>query len=159
MSFNLERHEVVALCQRTIETIEKVKRTSAEIVFHTSLNELVLKTDSTRLQQVLINLLVNATKFTPKGTIALLLDIDTEKQEAVFTVEDTGCGIPLDKQPAIFSRFEKLHEGIQGSGIGLSLCRFIVEHLKGKIWIDPKYTSGARFVFTHPLENDSHENE
>ena len=74
-------------------------------------------------------------------------------------VEDTGCGIPLDKQPAIFSRFEKLHEGIQGSGIGVSLCRFIVEHLKGKIWIDPKYTSGARFVFTHPLENDSHENE
>ncbi|WP_433913252.1 ATP-binding protein [Bacteroides faecis] len=48
---------------------------------------------------------------------------------------------------------------MQGSGIGLSLCRFIVEHLKGKIWIDPKYTSGARFVFTHPLENDSHENE
>ena len=158
MSFNLERHEVVALCQRTIETIEKVKRTSAEIVFHTSLNELVLKTDSTRLQQVLINLLINATKFTRRDHCPLL-DIDTEKQEAVFTVEDTGCGIPLDKQPAIFSRFEKLHEGIQGSGIGLSLCRFYCGTPERENLIDPKYTSGARFVFTHPLENDSHENE
>lgn len=154
MSFNLEKHEVVALCRSTIETVERVKRTSAEILFQTPLNELELYTDSIRLQQVLINLLINATKFTSSGTITLLLDVDTENQQAVFTIEDTGCGIPLNKQSAIFSRFEKLHEGIQGSGIGLALCRFIVEHLKGRIWIDPKYTSGARFVFTHPLNNN-----
>ncbi|MBD3590141.1 HAMP domain-containing sensor histidine kinase [Bacteroides sp. GM023] len=157
MSFKLEKHEVVALCRNTIETVERVKRTSAEILFQTPLNELELYTDSIRLQQVLINLLINATKFTSSGTITLLLDVDAENKQAVFTVEDTGCGIPLNKQLAIFSRFEKLHEGIQGSGIGLALCKFIVEHLKGRIWIDPKYTSGARFVFTHPLNNNEPE--
>lgn len=157
MSFKLEKHEVVALCRNTIETVERVKRTSAEILFQTPLNELELFTDSIRLQQVLINLLINATKFTSSGTITLLLDVDAENKQAVFTVEDTGCGIPLNKQSAIFSRFEKLHEGIQGSGIGLALCKFIVEHLKGRIWIDPKYTSGARFVFTHPLNNNEPE--
>lgn len=157
MSFKLEKHEVVGLCRSTIETVERVKRTSAEILFQTPLNELELYTDSIRLQQVLINLLINATKFTSSGTITLLLDVDAENKQAVFTVEDTGCGIPLNKQSAIFSRFEKLHEGIQGSGIGLALCRFIVEHLKGRIWIDPKYTSGARFVFTHPLNNNEPE--
>lgn len=157
MSFNLEKHEVVALCRSTIETVERVKRTSAEILFQTPLNELELYTDSIRLQQVLINLLINATKFTSSGTITLLLDVDAENKQAVFTIEDTGCGIPLNKQSAIFSRFEKLHEGIQGSGIGLALCQFIVEHLKGRIWIDPKYTSGARFVFTHPLNNNEPE--
>ena len=148
---------MVALCRSTIETVERVKRTSAEILFQTPLDELELYTDSIRLQQVLINLLINATKFTSNGTITLLLDVDTENKQAVFTVEDTGCGIPLSKQSTIFSRFEKLHEGIQGSGIGLALCQFIVEHLKGRIWIDPKYTSGARFVFTHPLNNNEPE--
>ena len=101
--------------------------------------------------------MINATKFTPSGTITLLLDVDAERKEAVFTVEDTGCGIPLDKQSSISSRFEKLHEGVQGSGIGLSLCEFIVGHLNGKIWIDSKYTSGARFIFTHPLYDNKPE--
>lgn len=77
--------------------------------------------------------------------------MDTERQEAVFTVEDTGCGIPLEKQPHIFGRFEKLHEGVQGAGLGLSICQLIVEHFGGKIWIDSTYTVGARFIFTHPF--------
>ena len=157
MSFTMEKCEVVALCRHVIETVERVKRTSAQLSFNTSLTVLELYTDSTRLQQVLINLLINATKFTPSGSITLILALDTEKNEAVFTVEDTGCGIPLDRQNAIFSRFEKLHEGIQGSGIGLSICQFIVEKLKGRIWIDSGYTAGARFIFTHPLDNNMHE--
>lgn len=157
MSFNLDKHDVVILCRNTIETVKKVKRTSAKTLFQTSLENLELYTDSIRLQQVLINLLINATKFTPNGTITLVLEVDSEKNEAVFAVEDTGCGIPLDKQSTIFSRFEKLHEGVQGSGIGLSICQFIVGRLKGKIWIDSTYTAGAKFVFTHPLENNKPE--
>lgn len=149
--YTCNTYNVVNICRMVVDTVDKVKQTSAAIQFSSSVDELSLYTDSGRLQQVLINLLINATKFTKQGNIILRLDVDTEKQEAVFTVEDTGCGIPLEKQPYIFGRFEKLHEGVQGAGLGLSICQLIVEHFGGKIWIDPTYTIGARFIFTHPL--------
>lgn len=148
--YSCKVYNVVNICRMVVDTVDKVKQTSAEIKFITSLNDLDLYTDNGRLQQVLINLLINATKFTKSGTITLYLSLD-EQNNAVFTVEDTGCGIPLEKQPHIFERFEKLHEGIQGSGLGLSICQLIVEHFGGRIWIDSSYTEGARFVFTHPL--------
>lgn len=151
MEFKDETCEIVSLCQNVIDTVENVKKTTAALQFKTSVDELMLYTDPSRLQQVLINLLVNATKFTEKGTITLILEVDEKQKLAKFTVEDTGCGIPLNKQPHIFKRFEKLHEGVQGAGLGLSICLLIIEHTGGKIWIDDKYTQGARFVFTHPL--------
>ena len=102
------------------------------------------------LQQVLINLLINATKFTSQGSIILELRKQSE-QELLFFVTDTGCGIPKEKQAAIFRRFEKLNENAQGSGLGLSICQLIIEHIGGKIWIDSDYTGGSRFFFTtHP---------
>ena len=67
------------------------------------------------------------------------------------SVTDTGCGIPKEKQATIFQRFEKLNENAQGSGLGLSICQLIIEHIGGKIWIDPNYTNGSRFCFTHPI--------
>ena len=69
----------------------------------------------------------------------------------IFSVTDTGCGIPKEKAEKVFERFEKLDEYVQGTGLGLSITRLIVEKLGGKIWIDTTYTQGARFVFTHPL--------
>lgn len=149
--YTCNTYNVVSICRMVVDTVEKVKQTSATVKFVPSVEELSLYTDSGRLQQVLINLLINATKFTKAGTITLYLTVDKENETAVFTVEDTGCGIPLEKQPRIFERFEKLHEGIQGSGLGLSICQLIVEHFGGKIWIDSSYTAGARFIFTHPL--------
>lgn len=149
--YTCKTYNAVNICRMVVDTVDKVKQTSAQLQFVTPLKDLDLYTDSGRLQQVLINLLINATKFTKEGTITLHLNIDAQNNEAVFTVEDTGCGIPLDKQPHIFGRFEKLHEGVQGSGLGLSICQLIVEHFGGRIWIDASYTQGARFIFTHPL--------
>lgn len=143
--------DVVALCRNVIKTVDNVKRSMAQINFETNLERLEIETDGARLQQVLINLLINATKFTPKGTITLRLELDKAASQVIFTVEDTGCGIPAEKQNSIFERFEKLHEGVQGTGLGLSICQLIVNHTGGRIWIDPNYTQGARFVFTHPL--------
>jgi signal transduction histidine kinase len=109
-----------------------------------------LRTDEARLQQVLINLLINATKFTTEGSITLTLEKESETI-ALFTVTDTGCGILREKQDQIFNRFEKLNEGAQGTGLGLSICQLIIEQIGGRIWIDPDYTEGARFRFTHPV--------
>ena len=75
----------------------------------------------------------------------------TSEDMVLFSVTDTGCGIPLEKQGQIFNRFEKLNEGAQGTGLGLSICQLIIEQIGGTIWIDPEYTDGARFIFTHPV--------
>lgn len=150
LQFHYADEEVVAICHHVIDTVDRIKQTAAEVRFSSPVPSLTLYTDKARLQQLLINLLVNATKFTTQGYIQLTLCI-TPSGEALFTVEDTGCGIPPEQQEKIFHRFEKLNEGVQGSGLGLSICQLIIERFGGKIWIDPTYSKGTRFCFTHPL--------
>ena len=154
MTFNYEQCDAVAICRNVIDMVEKIKQTNAEVRFSSTLQSLQLTTDNARLQQLLINLLINATKFTPQGTITLELEKQTE-DTALFSVTDTGCGIPKDHQNKIFNRFEKLDENAQGTGLGLSICQLIIEQLGGKIWIDPDYNQGARFLFTHPIYRQS----
>lgn len=150
IQFSIAKHDVVAICRNVADTVSKVKQTQAQVGFITELESMEIETDDSRLQQVLINLLINATKFTPQGNITLELKKNSE-EELLFSVTDTGCGIPKEKQAAIFQRFEKLNENAQGSGLGLSICQIIIEHIGGKLWIDPDYTGGSRFFFTHPV--------
>ena len=149
MQFKIEKHDAVDICRNVVETVDKVKRTAAAILFESDLDTLTLSTDKARLQQMLINLLVNANKFTDKGKI--VLSLEREGNNALFSVTDTGCGIAPEQREKIFNRFEKLDENAQGTGLGLSICRLIIERLGGKIWVDPDYNDGARFCFTHPL--------
>ena len=150
LQFCIALHDAVSICRNVIDTVNKVKQTQAELTFTTELEEMPIETDDSRLQQVLINLLINATKFTPQGSIVLKLEKETN-DTVLFTVTDTGCGIPKDRQTNIFQRFEKLNENVQGSGLGLSICQLIIEHIGGQIWIDSEYTEGSRFCFTHPI--------
>lgn len=150
--FTFKQNNIVGLCENVVGTVEKVNKSKAVLRFENNVNQLEFETDTVRLKQVLINLLVNATKFTEAGSITLRLNLDTDNNWAVFMVEDTGCGIPKERQAAIFERFEKLHESKQGVGLGLSICHLIVTKFGGRIWIDPDYTGGTRFIFTHPLE-------
>ena len=154
LQFCIAQHDAVSICKNVIDTVNKVKQTQAELTFTTELEEMPIETDDSRLQQVLINLLINATKFTPQGSIVLKLEKETD-DTVLFTVTDTGCGIPKDKQANIFQRFEKLNENVQGSGLGLSICQLIIEHIGGQIWIDSEYTEGSRFCFTHPISQTS----
>lgn len=150
LQFCIAQHDAVSICRNVIDTVNKVKQTQAELTFTTELEEMPIETDDSRLQQALINLLINATKFTPQGSIVLKLEKETD-DTVLFTVTDTGCGIPKDKQANIFQRFEKLNENAQGSGLGLSICQLIIEHIGGQIWIDSEYAEGSRFCFTHPI--------
>ena len=150
LQFCIAQHDAVSICRNVIDTVNKVKQTQAELTFTTELEEMPIETDDSRLQQVLINLLINATKFTPQGSIVLKLEKETD-DTVLFTVTDTGCGIPKDRQTNIFQRFEKLNENVQGSGLGLSICQLIIEHIGGQIWIDSEYAEGSRFCFTHPI--------
>ena len=151
IKFVWEECDVVELCQTALSTAEYGRKTSALFLFETPVASLVIKTDAQRLKQVLINLLSNAAKFTPSGSIKLAIAIDKQHQQLELSVSDTGCGIPSDKSDRVFERFEKLNEYSQGTGLGLAISRLIVENLGGKIWVDKDYTAGARIVFTHPL--------
>ena len=151
ITFNIRTHDAVKLCNEVVETVMASRKLEVEMRFDTDLSVLMLDTDDARLRQVLINLLVNAAKFTEQGSIVLELKM-ADADTALFSVTDTGCGIPPEKQHLIFERFEKLNDFVQGSGLGLSICQLIVKYMNGKLWVDSGYTRGARFCFTHPLK-------
>ncbi len=114
--------------------------------------------DPLRLRQVLINLLSNALKFTSTGEIRLVVqrnpDSDTHG-DLLFTVEDTGIGIPADKLEAIFNSFTQVDSSTTrqygGSGLGLTIVKRIIELMNGRIWVESTLGVGSKFSFTLPL--------
>lgn len=158
VTFTFEECDVVPLCQRVLASVSQARKSENEFIFECDRESMDMRTDTQRLQQVIINLLSNADKFTRNGKITLGLKVDEKQREVLFSVSDTGTGIPLEKQKLVFERFEKLNEYVQGTGLGLSICKLTVEKWGGKIWVDPGYTDGARFVFTHPLDINNQRN-
>ena len=152
VTFTFEECDVVPLCQRVLASVSQARKSENEFIFECDRESMDMRTDTQRLQQVIINLLSDADKFTRNGKITLGLKVDEKQREVLFSASDTGTGIPLEKQKLVFERFEKLNEYVQGTGLGLSICKLTVEKWGGKIWVDPGYTDGARFVFTHPLD-------
>ena len=112
----------------------------------------IVKTDKIRLQQVLINLLDNALKFTQSGSISFGFRI--EDDNIIFQVSDTGIGIKTKHHDNIFDRFYKVEgnsdELYRGTGIGLFLTKKIVESLGGDVWVVSSFGDGAAFYFTIP---------
>ena len=154
VSFSYEKCDIIQLMQQVLTSVDYAKETTNQFIFKSKYSTFEFETDVQRLQQVVINLLSNAGKFTNNGTITLEFDAEEESDCVLFSVSDTGIGIPLEKQDIVFERFEKLDEYAQGTGLGLSICKLIVTRLGGDIWVDPDYTQGARFVFSHPIKHD-----
>jgi len=109
-----------------------------------------IRTDSYKLENVLLNLISNALKFTDEGSVEVGYDIVKDKLR--FYVKDTGKGIPQDRQQVIFDRFVQadmgLNRGYEGTGLGLSICKAYVEILGGKIWLESEENKGSVFYFT-----------
>ena len=153
LQFNYEWCELVTHCQNMITLTNRNKTTNADVRLQMPKEPYMLYTDPLRLQQIIINLLNNALKFTPAGgSITLDYTVDKEKQCMLFSVTDTGTGIPEDKQELVFQRFEKLNEFVQGTGLGLAICKLTIQYMGGDIWIDKDYKGGARFIFSHPIK-------
>ena len=153
LQFNYEWCELVTHCQNMITLTNRNKTTNADVRLQMPKEPYMLYTDPLRLQQIIINLLNNALKFTPTGgSITLDYTVDKEKQCMLFSVTDTGTGIPEDKQELVFQRFEKLNEFVQGTGLGLAICKLTIQYMGGDIWIDKDYKGGARFIFSHPIK-------
>lgn len=113
--------------------------------------DLIVDTDPRRVEQILFNLLQNATKFTSEGYITLSTGIDADRSILSMTVTDTGTGVPRGMEDRIFERYEKGHPSAEGWGLGLSISRQIARLLGGDVVLDRSYNGGARFIFTLPL--------
>ena len=110
---------------------------------------LCIRTDVARLQQILVNLINNARKFTRKGHITIGCR-EGEADTVIIYVEDTGKGIPQSSLPYIYDRFYKVDEYIQGAGLGLSIVQMLVGCLQGRIAVTSKEGEGTRFEVTLP---------
>ena len=153
--FNYASEDIVQICQHVMMTTAHTRQRGVEGRFACPVGSFMLTTDAHRLSQILINLLTNAGKFTSEGSITLGVEIDEERGEVLFSVADTGPGIPPDKQDLVFNRFEKLDGNKKkGTGLGLAICRQIAMIVGGRIWVDSAYTGGTRFVFAHPIGID-----
>jgi signal transduction histidine kinase len=109
------------------------------------------------LKQVILNLISNALKYTPEGgRVDVEVDFDALAREVVVSVRDNGLGIPADALPQLFGKFYRVsgHEKVaKGTGLGLNLCRNIVEGMHGgKIGVDSEVGRGSRFWFAIPAE-------
>lgn len=154
-TLNIQSVNLEECCQHALLTVKHCISPDVETVFTHPKIPFIMKTDSLRLQQLLVNLLGNAAKFTEKGKIILDYKVDQETSTVKFTVTDTGCGIHAEKQSLIFNRFEKSNDSKQGTGIGLSICQAIAKRFSGHLSIDPTYTIGARFVFVIPINTNA----
>ena len=149
----LEEGEMHFMAQAAISSAEHRLQPGVTMTYESPREEpFNFTTDPRRVQQILINLLTNACKHTPSGSIVLRGVVDEERGKVVYSVTDTGPGVPPDKAEAIFDRFTKLNEFVQGTGLGLSICRDIAERLGASVYLDTTYTEGgARFVFEVPI--------
>lgn len=136
-------------CEESVKSVIPYIKEGVKLSFDHSGGALNIISNSGRISQVLFNLLHNAAKVTEQGSITLGCGISDDKR-IIFTVTDTGPGIPAERQEDIFERFVKIDEFSQGFGLGLSICRLLAQKLGGNITIDPRYTAGSRFVFWLP---------
>ena len=112
----------------------------------------LIHVDDERIEQVLVNLIHNAIKFTPAGG-AVSVSANQKGNEILITVTDTGIGIPEKDLPHIFERFYKVDpaRATGGTGLGLAIARHLVEAHQGRIWAESKEGEGARFIIALPL--------
>lgn len=140
----IENCAIDEIVESAMATTRQVTNASVSFDYKPFSNDVVVSTDSHILQKILVKILDNAAKFTKQGSITIL----THKIEHGISiiVEDTGPGIPADKAETVFEQFTKLDEFSQGTGMGLTLCRTIIQKLNGRIYVDTSYSGGCRMV-------------
>lgn len=139
--------DVNACCQASIDAAGASFDPGVRLIFEPACDELIINSNYSYIVQVLDNLLGNASKFTHVGSVTLTYEVKKEDNQLIFTVTDTGIGIPVEEQERVFERFVKLDNFSQGAGLGLSICRIVAERLGGYLRIDKGYTQGTRVIF------------
>lgn len=150
LNYNVSEVELRDICQEAY-VVQSLKMTSDVALLYNSvaMPSVRLWIDPHRVEQVLLNLLSNAIKFTSKGFISLFYEV--EDMFVRVSVMDTGIGISEEKLESVFEHFVKLDDFYQGAGLGLPICKMIVEQLGGEIGVRSELGKGSTFWFTLPL--------
>ncbi len=144
--FNIDEVDVPTMCRDVIATTKSKVMPGVELVLEHIGEDYKIKSDGSRLRQVLINFISNAAKFTDNGSITVGVE-KIDSSHLRFYVKDTGIGIAPDKIDTVFDRFVKLNTFSQGTGLGLSICKSIIDQLGGKIGVDSQVGKGSTFWF------------
>jgi signal transduction histidine kinase len=148
---DVEQTDAIDVCQRAIASMPAVDAELIKVSFEDLTGgHATLMTNGDSLLQMLGNILENAVKFTEKGFIRLVLEKD--KENMIFTVEDTGCGIPVDKVGTIFNRWVKVNEFKEGLGLGLAYCYETAQKLGGSLKLDKTSKEGTSFKLYLPIK-------
>lgn len=143
----MSQFAVNRVCRDAIQMAELRKQGPVRMYFTSEVeDDYTIESDNRRIQQVLVNLLINACKHTIQGEIHLHLSTSEIPSRLTFSVTDTGEGIPVEQAKEIFQRYKKANNLVQGSGLGLHICCTIAKKLGAEIKLDENYTKGARFL-------------
>ena len=138
------------LAREAFDSTSSLISHTAEMYFDSRVSdEITVKTNSHHLLIVLTELLFNALHFTHEGSVTMR--VEATDDDVLFTIEDTGPGIPADKAAFIFDKFTKIDMFTEGLGLGLFLCQRVVQLMGGKLTLDAQYTTGSRFILSLPL--------
>jgi len=152
MELHVERCALTQLAANAIESVAGLTQ-RGNVLIVTDLPALYVKCDAMRLEQVLSNLLSNAVKYSPSSGRVTLKAVEKNGQ-AVITVSDNGPGISPAKMDQVFERFKQVQDPgkqVAGTGLGLTICKALVELHGGKIWVESTVGKGSQFSFTLPL--------
>lgn len=151
LKFNYSDFSANDVCEDSIQIVVRNVQPGVKLSFVRHEDSVIVHSDLQRVQQVILNYLTNACKFTKSGSITLDYRADLPAGKITFSVTDTGIGIPEDKMDDVFNRFEKLNKFSQGTGLGLHICSLIAKGLHGTAAIDKSYKGGSRFIFDIPM--------
>ena len=150
MSFNYREESVRSLLNSIYNTHQLTISSSLKFIKEFPEGDVFVHIDNMRMTQVITNFLNNAKKFTKSGHIKLGYHHQPASHEVHIFVEDTGAGIPKEELQIIFDRFYKHNEFAQGVGLGLSICKVIVEKMQGRIEVTSEINKGSRFTVVLP---------
>ena len=153
MPMSFESLDIKGLINSVIQGFEKqAKDKDIELIMNIGIEIPKITADKDRLEQVIVNLVDNAVKYTNKGTVRVLAEKSDDMLQV--NVEDTGIGIPEKDIPRIFERFYRVDKGrsreLGGTGLGLAIVKHIIQGHNGKIWVKSQPGKGTTFSFTIP---------
>lgn len=156
-AFPVEETDVYGICMQQVDVLRSRNvKSEVECVFQGTPCPCVFYSNASYFSKVISHLLDNAIKFTEKGTVLLTCTPNMEKRCMEISVSDTGIGISPDKQEWVFERFTKVDAFVPGTGLGLYLCKLIINKLRGNIKVDSTYKTGCKIVIELPCQSPEH---